>query len=77
MGLVRLALIAAAIVVALVLIKRLLGGRPAAQNPPTKPAPPRLVQCAHCGVHVGESEAIRSGDRYYCSADHQQRGESR
>ena len=73
MGLVRLALIAAAVVVALVLIKRLLGGRPA-QTPPTQPTPPRLVQCAHCGVHVSEGEAIRSGDRYYCCPDHQQRG---
>ena len=30
----------------------------------------RMVQCAHCGVYVPEPEALSSGDRFYCSADH-------
>ena len=35
-----------------------------------KPAIPRMVACAHCGIHVPESEAIRDGDRFYCSQEH-------
>lgn len=73
MGIARTLLIAVAIFVALMIIKRLLAGRP--QTPPAQTQTPRLVQCAHCGVHVNEAQALRSADRYFCSADHQQRGE--
>ena len=74
MGIVRTLLIVVAIFVALMLVKRLLAGRP--RTPPAQPQTPKLVQCAHCGVHVDEAQALRSGERYFCSADHQQRGES-
>ncbi len=31
----------------------------------------RMVRCAHCGLHLPESEAVRSGDgRDYCSPAH-------
>jgi len=29
-----------------------------------------VVRCAFCGVHVPEAEAVRDGDRYYCSRQH-------
>ncbi len=29
-----------------------------------------MVRCAHCGVHVPQFEAYRSGKRMYCSRDH-------
>jgi uncharacterized protein len=29
-----------------------------------------VVRCAHCGVHVPQFEAYRSGSRMYCSRDH-------
>lgn len=74
MGIVRTLLIVVAIFIALIIIKRLLTGRtPTA--PPAQAQAPKLVQCAHCGLHVDPSQALRSGDHYYCSADHQQRGE--
>lgn len=73
MGIVRTLLIAVAIFVALILIKRLLTGRP--RTPPAPSQAPKLVQCAYCGVHVDESQALRSGGHSYCSAEHQQRGE--
>ena len=72
MGIVRTLLIAVAIFVALIIIKRLLAGRP--PSPPAPPQTPKLVQCAHCGLHVDKAQALRTGDHYYCSADHQQRG---
>ena len=35
-----------------------------------KPAIAKMVACAHCGVHVPESEAIQDGNRFYCSREH-------
>jgi uncharacterized protein len=29
-----------------------------------------MVRCAHCGVHIPQFEAHRSGKRMYCSRDH-------
>ena len=37
------------------------------------------VQCKHCGMYIPEPEAIRSQERWYCSAEHRdadQRGVS-
>jgi len=47
-----------------------------AARPPSPPVPPAagagttMVPCARCGLHVPEPEAIRRGDRYYCSRQH-------
>jgi len=35
-----------------------------------KPPMAKMVACAHCGVHVPESEAFQNGDRFYCSREH-------
>lgn len=52
----------------LTIIKRALSSR---RNPaPDKPVVAKMVACAHCGVHIPEPEAIRDGDRYYCSEEH-------
>lgn len=46
-------------------------------------APPRerqieaMRECAHCGVHVPDSEAVRDGELYYCSAEHRRAGPRR
>lgn len=32
----------------------------------------KVVRCARCGVHVPESEAVREGDRFYCSPAHRE-----
>jgi uncharacterized protein len=29
-----------------------------------------MVRCARCGVHVPENEALRSGNKHYCSSAH-------
>ena len=31
---------------------------------------PAMRKCAHCGVHLPEPDAIRSGDHFYCSEQH-------
>lgn len=38
------------------------------QDPPATPQD--MVTCARCGVHVPASEAVDSGARRYCSAEH-------
>lgn len=45
-------------------------GRPAA-------APERMVTCAHCGVHLPESDALAAGERHYCHLEHQRAAERR
>lgn len=36
----------------------------------------RMVSCAHCGVHLPESDATASWEHFYCSEDHRRLGES-
>jgi uncharacterized protein len=53
--------------------RRARGDRP----PPSSPrgaAPEGMVACAHCGVHLPGSEALRLGERVYCSAAHRDAG---
>lgn len=41
-------------------------------------APPRMaermVRCAHCGVHLPESDAVVEGDRHFCNEAHRRAG---
>jgi uncharacterized protein len=30
----------------------------------------KMVKCAHCGLHILENEAIKSGQQYFCSQQH-------
>lgn len=57
------------LVVAAILVLRALSRRTrdeAADVPPVG----NMVRCARCGVYLPESEAIRAGDDFYCSAEH-------
>ena len=29
-----------------------------------------MVNCAHCGLYLPQSEAVHEGGRYYCCAEH-------
>lgn len=33
-----------------------------------------IIRCAHCGVYVPSSEAVRDGNRIYCSEEHRRLG---
>jgi uncharacterized protein len=37
-------------------------------------APEGMVACAHCGVHLPISEALRAGEQAYCSDAHRVAG---
>ncbi|RDU94815.1 PP0621 family protein [Trinickia dinghuensis] len=43
-----------------------------AQREPPRLAEP-MVRCAVCGVHAPQSDSVRSGAQYFCSAEHAQR----
>jgi uncharacterized protein len=46
------------------------GGR----NAPTPDEPEPVIACAYCGVHVPESEGVRSGDDFFCCNEHRRLG---
>lgn len=45
-------------------------GAPASERAPGE----AMVQCARCGVHLPQSEALDRDGRHYCSADHRDAG---
>jgi len=66
--LLRLILILIGVWLIIQIIKRSFA--PPSRSSPAKPAIAKMVACAHCGVHVPESEAFQDGDRFYCSQEH-------
>lgn len=44
--------------------------RPKKPSPPASPQAQPMVRCAHCGVHVPQSEALAHDNRWYCSRAH-------
>ncbi|MDF3833519.1 PP0621 family protein [Cupriavidus basilensis] len=43
---------------------------PAARQPQAAPPQEAMVQCAHCGVHLPQGEAIAYRGLYYCRRAH-------
>jgi uncharacterized protein len=39
--------------------------------------PERMLACAHCGVHVPESEGVQAGEHFFCSEAHRKLGARR
>ncbi|BAV33229.1 hypothetical protein SCL_0911 [Sulfuricaulis limicola] len=69
--LLRLIIILIGLWLVLTIIKRALASL---QKPaPDKPAVTKMVACAHCGMHIPESEAVRDGNRHYCSEEHRRK----
>ncbi|MBS0001681.1 MAG: hypothetical protein KFF45_01230 [Thioalkalivibrio sp.] len=68
----RLLLLIAAIVGVFLIVRTLLRstGRRTPEKPEQLKQQGAMVRCAHCGVHVPQFEAYRSGNRMYCSRDH-------
>jgi uncharacterized protein len=68
----RILLLIAAIVGVFLIVRMLL--RNTRHKTPGQPEQLKqqgaMVRCAHCGVHVPQFEAYRSGQRMYCSRDH-------
>lgn len=47
---------------------------PSDSSAPRDPAPEKMVTCAHCGVHLPESDALLDGGRAYCNVAHRDAG---
>jgi uncharacterized protein len=59
-------------IVAIFLIVRVLLRRPPREAQPDARLKDQgsIVRCDHCGTHIPQQEAVRQGDRSYCSRDH-------
>ncbi len=33
----------------------------------------KMLKCLHCGLHIPEEEAIKQGDKVFCSLEHAER----
>ena len=65
----RILLILIALAIIFMLVKRMwLPPRTGGQR--NKRLPGEMVQCGHCGIYLPEPEAIRDGERFYCSKEH-------
>jgi len=74
-------LLLALVVIWLFYSPALRGRRQVKREPPSAPQPPppaptqAMVSCAHCGVHLPESDAVVDGHgQTYCGNAHRQAG---
>lgn len=70
MSLLRFILIALAVWVAVQIVRRVLTQHRKRVADQKKAAAHSMVRCAHCGLHVPETEAVQDGGRYFCSNEH-------
>jgi uncharacterized protein len=50
---------------------------PAERSARPDPAPEKMLTCAHCGVHMPESDALTDGAQRYCCAEHRDAARSK
>lgn len=68
----KLIFIAIAIWLIFIILKRYRKGFDSSENQATgrQKNSEAMVQCAHCGVHLPESESIQSDGQFFCSQAH-------
>lgn len=69
----RTLLILIAVIIVVLTVKRLLAPPRPEKKLQTRSG--KMVQCAHCGMYVPETEALGYRDRHYCSAAHRDAGQ--
>lgn len=69
MNLLRFILLVLAIWLIFRWVKRYVN-RPSKTSSRIPPEPSDMVRCEQCGLHIPKIEAVRDGDRYYCSRQH-------
>jgi len=69
MNLVRLIIIALVIWLVVRMVRRYFDKSTQSSND-RGAMPKKMVRCAHCGLHIPESEAVHSDAQYYCSLEH-------
>jgi uncharacterized protein len=68
---IRYLLLAVAIWVLFILLRRLIARRGKGQSSGGV-APVNMVSCARCGIHVPQPEALQKDGRFYCCREHMQ-----
>lgn len=66
-----------AVIVLVLLIKKLRRGHGRGEAPPGPGSAgrvERMVVCSYCGVHVPEGESVSAGGRVYCCEEHRRLG---
>jgi uncharacterized protein len=68
----RTLLVILAIIIAVVVIKRLITTRSRSKNGhQSRPVNyQKTVRCKHCGFHIPESAALKVDNQFYCSQNH-------
>lgn len=51
-------------------------GRPAQRPPKASPDPEMMVICAHCCVHLPQSDSVDENGLYFCCEAHRQAGKA-
>jgi uncharacterized protein len=47
------------------------------ETPPSATEPQEMARCAHCGVHLPQSDAVRGEKGLYCSTEHRSAAQDR
>ncbi|MBA4242940.1 Apq12 family protein [Pseudomonas sp. KHPS1] len=74
MGLFRLLFWVAVIFAAIWIWRRFIRQPKRPRPSEDKHTAPPMVRCAHCGVHVPQSQALSQDQRWYCSQAHLDQG---
>lgn len=64
----RTLLILIAVIIVVLTVKRLMAAPRPEKNLRTRSG--KMVQCAHCGMYVPETEALSDRGHHYCSVAH-------
>ena len=76
MGLFRLLFWIAIIFAAIWVWRRYISAPKRPRQPPREDEPAPMVRCAHCGVHIPQTEALTQDQRWYCSQKHLEQGQN-
>jgi uncharacterized protein len=47
------------------------------ETPPNAAEPQDMARCAHCGIHLPQSDAVRGEKGLYCSTEHRSAAQDR
>jgi len=70
MNLIRLLVIVAIIWLVYRIYQNWQAAKPVSSKKTKTPPIEDMVQCSKCGVHLPANEALKSGDKFYCSESH-------
>jgi uncharacterized protein len=63
-------LLAAFVYVAFIWLQRAAAGARKSARSGAPGAQEKMVTCAHCGVHLPQSESVSEGSRIFCTDEH-------